>query len=188
VSRAVLEGRAAYTLPDSELERLRRERLEARRDVMGLSLEKLARGDRDRMVSEIFDRISDKYDTRGAESLQPLERGVYAALWFEMEVNNGGLHQYFLNSAGDDAHTALAFLRQLDAEPWARVLEKAVARFEGGAALPSRSDRVRLLEKLDISAFEDLDLEFFKIEGSISGVLAAWLPDHLAELDLPPAT
>lgn len=183
--RSVVEGGPETAPPGLDVERLRRMQLEGRQVVMRLPLEDLARGDPRSLIREVHARISEKRDRLGDAGLRPTERDAYAALSFEMEVDNGGIHQYFLNGAGDDAQAALSFLTRIDAPPWAGILAAAMARFEGGAPPAERRARLLLLEKLGVSAFRDLDGRFFA-SSSISGVVALWLRDHLAELDLPP--
>src|SRR5438067_1856780 len=60
-------------------------------------------------------RIGQKAEARGERSLTDTERRLLAAYWVEAEVNNGGFDQYFFNSAGDNAGTALAGLKEMGA-------------------------------------------------------------------------
>jgi hypothetical protein len=51
----------------------------------------------------------------------------------EAELNNGGFHQFFFNSAGDRAAQTREALRAIGAVRTAALLERACARFPGGA-------------------------------------------------------
>jgi hypothetical protein len=69
-------------------------------------------------------------------------QALYAAYWFEAEINNGGLSQYYFNSAGNQAAKAPKYLRALGLNEAADILEEANAFFP--SATPPRDRRARL--------------------------------------------
>jgi hypothetical protein len=63
--------------------------------------------------SELVNRV---YETpEGFSGLSPVERVYYAVCVFEGEVYNGGVHQFFSNSAGNYYPTVVAGLNELGA-------------------------------------------------------------------------
>jgi hypothetical protein len=189
---SVLENRApigAGASDDMEhLENQQEDEEDHSRDLMNLPLAAVRDGHRDRLVSEVLKRIDNKRERCGVDALLPPEHGIHAALWLELEVNNGGFHQYFLNSAGDDASTAIVWLHKIGALRVAEILDQAIARFPGGAVPMDRRERIALLSRMPLSAFDDLndvfyDLPYYTVDASIG----EWLADHIDELDLPPS-
>lgn len=83
----------------------------------------------------------------------------------DAEVNNGGFHQYFFNSAGDHAVEALEGLRNMGAEQTATLLQKGIALFGGKGPSPEREKRMAQLDKFSSKAEDklgELDEQFYK--------------------------
>lgn len=114
---------------------------------------------------ESFDAVSEKYELAGFDGLNEKEQAIYTIWWLEAEVNNGGFHQYFWNSAGDHADVALKSLNDIGATKTASLLEKAIdIAFDG--QLPEsraeRQDQLEIDEDSKVDALGDLDSEFYK--------------------------
>ena len=90
----------------------------------------------------------------------------------EGEVNNGGFHQYFYNSARDNWAEAIQALKTVGAFRMADIVERAVGRFPGGMPPKERFARQDMLLRHppDSKAFYDLEDEFYDY------------PDNLADL------
>jgi len=101
-----------------------------RQDIIALSLEDVLARHPERVVDEMFDRISEKAET-GLE-LRPKEQAMAALLMLQGEVNNGGFHQYFLNPGGRYAQEALAGAEMLGFESLTTLVQEAMGRFAGG--------------------------------------------------------
>lgn len=72
---------------------------------------------------------------------------LFAATWCEIEVCNGGFHQFFYNSTGVLAPEAVEGLRYIGLPKAARLVVKAVRMF--GKSYPrNRGERKKRLEKL----------------------------------------
>jgi len=82
----------------------------------------------------------------------------------EDEVNNGGFHQYFFNSAGDNALDAVLALEHMGATYTANILRAAIAMFPNGFLGHSRDERLELLWAMapETTEFENLDAQFFE--------------------------
>jgi Domain of unknown function (DUF4375) len=95
----------------------------------------------------------------------------------EGEVNNGGFHQYFYNSAGDNTAEAIQALEEIGASRMACIVRGAAARFPDG--MPPKERFARQDALLDLfpkgEGFEDLDDEFFSYPDNLAGLLQEYI-------------
>ena len=166
------------------LARLREMNLDRRRDVINIPLRELAESRPDEFAYELHSRLEDKRERGGV--LNDAERGVDAVVWLEMEVNNGGFHQYFLNSDDDHPRLALEWLRRVGAAEVVALLETAMRRFPGGTPPADREARILALEELDLDTFNDLDEAFYALTSDVVGdAIRVWAVRNLDKLELP---
>lgn len=98
---------------------------------------------------------------------------VYALVrGLEDEVNGGGFHQFFYNSAGDDTVETIQALETIGANKMADILIRAVARLRDGMAPQERFARQRVLP--EPSTLMDLDMEFYAYPDDLASLLAAY--------------
>ena len=96
----------------------------------------------------------------------------------EGEINNGGFHQFFYNSTGNETAAMIRALKKIGALKTADIVTRAAAKFPGG--MPPR-DRFKrqdlLLEKVDpkIKVFEELDQEFCAYPDDLQGLLEKFM-------------
>jgi hypothetical protein len=102
---------------------------------------------------------------------------VVRTLWyvgcFQGEVINGGISQFFSNSAGNWAHESLAALRQIGAALCVELLEKALTLFPGSVAPTDRQKRCELLfafEEREPQFLEGLSQAFYKRVDALGSV------------------
>ena len=99
------------------------------------------------------------------------EDRVYALVrQWEDEVNNGGFHQFFYNSSGDDTAETIQALDIIGADKMADILIRAVARFRDGVVPKERFARQRVLP--EPSTLVDLDMEFYAYPDDLAELLA----------------
>lgn len=111
------------------------------------------------------------------------QRAIYACTLYLSEVNNGGHHQFFLNSTGmvwDDAITGFRLLRAADYEA---ILRNAVDLFPYQQPAKDRFDRIDELQAMPDKAFDGLDDQLYKLEktNDIDAIFMAFInerPDH----------
>lgn len=82
------------------------------------------------------------------------------------EVNNGGLHQYFFNSAGDHVPVARNAAAEAKAEALVEIIDRAIALF-GRRYSTDRYTRQEALEHMSDEAFDDLDREYYELEVTV---------------------
>ena len=79
------------------------------------------------------------------------------------EVNNGGFHQYFFNSAGELAGVARDVARASGAADLADVVDRALSILNV-SKVEDRDERQDALESIEPERFEELDEAYLKIE------------------------
>jgi hypothetical protein len=116
----------------------------------------------DELFSILFSFCSWKYINQ--QAMTPVERYTLALTGLSMEVNNGGFHQYFFNSAGDDWDALVwGFEASGDFDSLAR-FRKVLAIFPKGTPYRNRAFRWKQLETLgnrEHELFEPHTKEFF---------------------------
>lgn len=88
----------------------------------------------------------------GVASLSRLQRDGLCVMNFQAELNNGGMHQYLLNSSGDFAKETPDVFRRIGAEQAARILEEANAFFGPDGPPTDRETRMAALHALPKNA------------------------------------
>lgn len=97
---------------------------------------------------------------------------------FEGEVNNGGFHQFFYNSTGNETAKIIQALETIGARKVAGIVKKAAGKFPGGMPPEDRFLRQDLLlEKVDpeIKVFQDLDDAFYAYPDDLQGLLEKYM-------------
>lgn len=105
-------------------------------------------------------------DVEWVQLLSPARRAVLLVEALEIEINNGGFDQYYLNSSGDGAPFAPAALRLLGHEAAATLVERGNAQFASGPPT-DRSARLRMMDDLGEQPkliWDSLDKQFYKLE------------------------
>jgi hypothetical protein len=94
----------------------------------------------------------------------------------EGEVNNGGFHQYFYNSAGDRTAETIQALEIIGAFKMAEIVKKAAQMFPSGMPPKDRFERQAILLKLypKAVAFRGLDEEFYDYPDKLADLLAKY--------------
>ncbi len=90
------------------------------------------------------------------------QRLVFAVTWYRSEVNNGGHHQFYLNSTGIVWKDALEAFRAMGAPEFARIIEESAQRLGGSPSL-DRQERDRQLDTF-APDFNDLDKRYYAAE------------------------
>ncbi|MFN0069785.1 MAG: DMP19 family protein [Limisphaerales bacterium] len=140
------------------------------------------------LLGALHYRIEQKAKARGEDSLTDTERRLLAAFWVEAEVNNGGFDQYFFNSAGNNAETALAGLKEMDAVGAAALLERAMTVFPSGKPPADRFKRQEVMQQIaEMSEplWDQCDKEFYNLKENVSQLAFAYAKKKKVEIVLP---
>ena len=119
----------------------------------------------------------------GVDSLSNAEKVFYIASYYEMEVNNGGLCQFFVNSSRMLAPMLLDCLREIGADEHAKLFETFVA--DNGIDLNELSsfavDSYEEYEKrCESYPFDDFDDKFYELD-AITDLLTSYAREHISE-------
>jgi Domain of unknown function (DUF4375) len=102
-------------------------------------------------------------------SLTEAQRQLVALGWLRAEVNNGGFHQYFSNSAGNETHVAIRAAHDAALHDLAELIQSAAAVL-GDIDLGDRDAREGALDERGDAATEYLDVldqEYYRIEATM---------------------
>lgn len=99
----------------------------------------------------------------------------------ESEVNNGGFHQFFLNSSGEIVPHTLRALSAIGAPGTKRLLEEAIAvAFPSGYPVDPAHIEAALAEIDDVAdELEPIDAEFLCYNEPLSDLVNAYLAKEL---------
>jgi len=125
-----------------------------------------------------------KLEHVGFARLSPAEQTVGCLTELEMEVNNGGFHQYYWNSPGDRAREAVDALRTLGASHTAQLVVAANAVFGSEGPSPSREDRWSQMDSLGetaVNLWYELDGAFFEYKDDLSALTARFIRNNRPE-------
>lgn len=128
------------------------------------------------------DRLFEQIQLHGFESLTLSERASFGLMWFYLETNNGGLHQFFSNDAGKLVPDALRGLEMVGAPAAASILRRAISVFPGGVVPVDQAERREFLcgvltpeqEKL----LDDLTTELYKSSEPVADLLDKYVETH----------
>ena len=81
----------------------------------------------------------------GVPALSRLQRDALCIMSFQGEINNGGMHQYLLNSSGDLAQETPDVMRRIGADDAAALLERANCYFGPTGPPTDRDARMEIL-------------------------------------------
>ena len=98
-------------------------------------------------------------------SFAKAQRFVWAILWYDAEVNNGGHDQFYGNSTGIVWRDALSGFEAIGAPEAAAILRESADRLGGSPSL-DREEREQKLEEL-APDFSDLDDRYYALEKTV---------------------
>jgi Domain of unknown function (DUF4375) len=104
----------------------------------------------------IWKQLEARWD-KGFEQLLPQEQEAIALWWLEAETMNGGLDQFFHNSAGDMALLALAGLKRLNCMATYSVLNDIMILVFGDNYPVEREQRFPYLAEIEAKLGPDYD-------------------------------
>lgn len=105
------------------------------------------------------------------------DRVLLCVVELEVEVNNGGFHQYYLNSAGDLAFFAPTALNMIGADKASEITQRA-NEFFGDLVPKDRAERIDILMglgEIGYEQWEDLDAKFYSYPDDVAHLLDVFL-------------
>ncbi len=114
-------------------------------------------------------------------SLTEPQKNFFLNQIFEMEINNGGISQYFFNS-GQYAHHTLDALKAIGASRTAEILQVAINRFPEGIVPYDDAEREDMLENIEDEnedVWEPLEDIFYKYEDDLNALNLKYIRDNI---------
>jgi hypothetical protein len=119
------------------------------------------------------------------------ERMVFAFKWMAVEVQNGGFHQYFFNSAGDFWQDVFDGLAAIGDERGLARFREVLSIFPNASPLPdryTRQDQLSALEEHDEERssehFERVTQEYYRDSFPKWELVYDYVKTHTGEFDL----
>jgi hypothetical protein len=142
--------------------------------------------------SGIMNATDKKRRDIGFENLNEAERIVSLTSYADFEIANGGIGQFYENTAGEFSIETVSAFEVIGAPKAAGYLRRSNNLFAGGEPprqRDARLDAVKLIEKQspesDNSVFWAITCEFYDHAEDIFGLVCHYIEDHLAELPDP---
>lgn len=134
--------------------------------------------------------INQRWRELGYESLLPEEQGFIALWYLDVELNNGGLHQYLTNGAGDTAQIAVATLEELGLKETPDIVRKAMRLLEpAGGYVVDRTERWKRIDSLPdlFDRLTELDRRYYAsderfLNAALGRVAGAYARENVALL------
>jgi len=139
------------------------------------------------IVVKLADAIFAKESHVGFVGLTPAEQTFWCIYWLQAEVDNGGFHQYFFNSAGDCAQDVVRALEVIGAPQTVTLVREAMSIFPSGVAPRDRVQRQEELSEVEDQASEkldDLDNRFYESPDDLFVLLVQYIREHRGEFSL----
>jgi len=125
-------------------------------------------------AGDIYDGIAE-YE-RCLRPFSREQRLMYALLWYQAEVGNGGHDQFFYNSTGIVFPDVMSAFQELNLPEGVAILTEAARRL-GGAPSRDRVDRQLQLDRLKPD-FDDLDSRLYALDGTLNSTMTAYVRAH----------
>lgn len=129
--------------------------------------------------------LMEQEEKNGYTGLSTEEQNFWCVYLLDMEVDNGGFHQYFVNSSSDYAFNVLWALEQVGASNASRIARAAFAAiFPEGVVPADQNERYLQLEEFEEThpqfskEFRDFDKQYYCDEDEIYIRLEAYARQH----------
>lgn len=118
------------------------------------------------IIQSIRDRLMAPFDSpedyeENKRDLSQYQIGLCSAWLCQMEVRNGGFHQFFSNSSGIAAREAVMGFTMIGATNCAQILREAIAMFPNGECPEETYDRHADLNEIPPEQFRPLEKRFY---------------------------
>ncbi len=131
---------------------------------------------------EFVNEIGFYYSNWDFSKLNDFEKTVSTIWELEAEVNNGGFHQYFSNSAGNNAIFTLESLEKVGSKKFKKILEDAILFFPENDFPVDRINRIEIMDKGNKEeterGFDKLDSRFSEYEEDIHKMIFDFCVKH----------
>ncbi len=133
-------------------------------DVQNLLLSSMEANDKIIALTDYVGNLCDWGDN--INKLTEAQKNFYLNQLFEMEVNNGGLSQYFFNT-GQYAHETVSSLKEIGAQKTEEILQRAINKFP--KAIVPKDDEL----------WDELEDEFYEYGDNLNELNLAYIQQNI---------
>lgn len=108
------------------------------------------------------------------------QRHVFAITWYRSEVDNGGHHQFYLNSTGMVWADALEAFEAMNFAEGAAILRESFLVL-GGQPFHDYDKRAAQIDLVEHGAFETIDDRFYDAEADMDEHVLAYMKQHRSD-------
>jgi hypothetical protein len=137
-------------------------------------------------LSELYPEVCRRYADVGFSRLSQFDQFVLAVVEFQVELNNGGIHQYFSNSSGDHLEVLLMALDAIGATRVKELVTRATAVIGDRGYIADRDARNDILfpeddaRNSEMAAFlTPIDHELYEVFADIDECLGVYVSGNL---------
>lgn len=135
------------------------------------------------LAYEVLDEVAEYINTHQLDSEISCQVNTLNLVRdFNLEVDNGGLHQFFFNYTGDHSLETLSALNSVGLLEHARHLSSAIALFPSAKVSKHTNKRREVLNKLSIKHFQKLDEQIFSLESEFDEFLLKYVNSNLKSI------
>jgi hypothetical protein len=120
------------------------------------------------------------------------QRAIPLLQILEGEICNGGFHQFFWNSSGNNCKLTLEALRAIRAEEYSSIFQTALDILLAKGDVDNRQQRQRALQLKPKNIFDGLDDHFYRLNDhkstSLGGLCEKYFESHPEDFFLPAGT
>lgn len=143
----------------------------------------IARNDQSKIVDDLYNVISEKCENGDLiDNLNGIERIFYLCKTFELDMNNGGIEQFYQSDSGNFANETVEALLEIGAKQTALILDKGNSIFTEGIVPENkevRIDEIHTLDYRDVSwLFNELDNEFYVYTDNLNDLNLNYVLSH----------
>ncbi len=152
------------------------------------NLEKILKMEnRNRIVIEIDSYLNKKSEYgEKINRLNESQKTLLIIQNLEREINNGGFHQFYLNSSGDYANEIIDALIKVRAKRKAEIVKKANSEFKNGIVPKNRAIRqieLKFIEKKAEENWNNCNTEFYKLNDRLTELLIDFIVRNKSDFD-----
>jgi hypothetical protein len=140
-----------------------------------------------KIIIALSEKTALKIEQVGYKNLTETEKVFFCVYWLEGEVNNGGLNQYFFNSAGDHAQETVNALMEIGANYTAELLKQSFTVFAEKIPFKDRNKRQDQLFSIgeeNEEFLDELDSKYYRYTDPVGSLLVDYIKKHKSQIQL----
>ncbi|MCP4325541.1 MAG: DMP19 family protein [Alteromonadales bacterium] len=132
------------------------------------------------LAYEVFEEVSEYVSNQQFDSELNEQVSTFNLVRnFNLEVDNGGLHQFFFNYTGENSLETLRALNTVGLFEHAKLLSLAIDQFPSAKISAQTNERRDVLNKINVKHLEKLDEQIYNLENEFDEKLLKFVNTNL---------